>query len=139
MKTTHVDVTQTDEYKAVMLEINEINQKRSNIRKTIQDKVSGIDDKISELTQEKSEIEVSRSIEKSNKHLDDVISELRNEEDRLLDEKERYSHDLYILKEFTTTLQREQLGVLLLPKSIKFQSKTNTSMKMNSSIIRKKF
>ncbi|ENL34111.1 hypothetical protein U3K_01962, partial [Staphylococcus aureus M0823] len=31
-----------------------------------QDKVSGIDDKISELTQEKSEIEVSRSIEKSN-------------------------------------------------------------------------
>ncbi len=42
-----------------MLEINEINQKRSNIRKTIQDKVSGIDDKISELTQEKSEIEVS--------------------------------------------------------------------------------
>ena len=70
-----------------MLEINEINQKRSNIRKTIQDKVSGIDDKISELTQEKSEIEVSISIEKSNKHLDDVISELRNEEDRLLDEK----------------------------------------------------
>ncbi|HDB3355665.1 TPA: hypothetical protein O6O27_002960, partial [Staphylococcus aureus] len=93
----------TDEYKAVMLEINEINQKRSNIRKTIQDKVSGIDDKISELTQEKSEIEVSISIEKSNKHLDDVISELRNEEDRLLDEKEKYSHDLYILKEFTTT------------------------------------
>lgn len=40
---------------------------------------------------------------KSNKHLDDVISELRNEEDRLLDEKEKYSHDLYILKEFTTT------------------------------------
>ncbi len=39
-------------------------KKRSNIRKTIQDKVSGIDDKISELTQEKSEIEVSRSIEK---------------------------------------------------------------------------
>ncbi|HCX2539685.1 TPA: ATPase, partial [Staphylococcus aureus] len=103
LKTTHVDVTQTDEYKAVMLEINEINQKRSNIRKTIQDNVSGIDDKISELTQEKSEIEVSRSIEKSNKHLDDVISELRNEEDRLLDEKEKYSHDLYILKEFTTT------------------------------------
>ncbi|MDT3219846.1 ATPase, partial [Staphylococcus aureus] len=66
LKTTHVDVTQTDEYKAIMLEINEINQKRSNIRKTIQDKVSGIDDKISELTQEKSEIEVSRSIEKSN-------------------------------------------------------------------------
>ncbi|HDA5104725.1 TPA: AAA family ATPase [Staphylococcus aureus] len=65
LKTTHVDVTQTDEYKAV--------------------------------------IEVSRSIEKSNKHLDDVISELRNEEDRLLDEKEKYSHDLYILKEFTTT------------------------------------
>ncbi|MEW7538640.1 ATPase, partial [Staphylococcus aureus] len=29
LKTTHVDVTQTDEYKAVMLEINEINQKRS--------------------------------------------------------------------------------------------------------------
>ncbi len=27
LKTTHVDVRQTDEYKAVMLEINEINQK----------------------------------------------------------------------------------------------------------------
>ena len=109
MKTTHVDVTQTDEYKAVMLEINEINQKRSNIRKTIQDNVSGIDDKISELTQEKSEIEVSRSIEKSNKHLDDVISELRNEEDRLLDEKEKYSHDLYILK----NLQQQKSKCLL--------------------------
>ncbi|EUH05721.1 hypothetical protein O788_00357, partial [Staphylococcus aureus M0023] len=35
-----------------------------------------------------------------------VISELRNEEDRLLDEKEKYSHDLYILKEFTTSLCR---------------------------------
>ena len=44
---------QTDEYKAVMLEINEINQNARTLGKTIQDNVSGIDDKISELTQEK--------------------------------------------------------------------------------------
>lgn len=41
-----------------------------------------------------------RLIEKLNKYLDDVIFELRNEEDRLLDEKEKYLYDFYILKEF---------------------------------------
>ncbi len=80
LKTTHVDVTQTDEYKAVMLEINEINQKRSNIRKTIQDKVSGINGtNKANLLKKNQKFECSRSIEKSNKHLDDVISELRDE------------------------------------------------------------
>lgn len=33
LKTTHVDVTQTDEYKAVMLEINEINQNARTLGK----------------------------------------------------------------------------------------------------------
>ncbi|EIK27801.1 hypothetical protein MQS_02860, partial [Staphylococcus aureus subsp. aureus VRS10] len=32
---------------------------------------------------------VQYQYEKSNKHLDDVISELRNEEDRLLDRKRK--------------------------------------------------
>lgn len=41
-----------------------------------------------------------RLIEKLNKYLDDVIFELRNEEDRLLDEKEKYLYNFYILKEF---------------------------------------
>ncbi|HDF8598159.1 TPA: AAA family ATPase [Staphylococcus aureus] len=94
------NVKKSKELETIQTSINHIISEGKKIKPIIE-KLE--DDKISELTQEKSEIEVSRSIEKSNKHLDDVISELRNEEDRLLDEKEKYSHDLYILKEFTTT------------------------------------
>lgn len=103
LKTGNTDVTATDTYKEVMQVINDINKQRQNIRETTQQQIADIDDKINQLSQEKYEFESIKAIENSNKHLDEVINELRNEEDRLLDEKENYSHELYILKEFTTT------------------------------------
>lgn len=98
-----VDVTQTDEYKSVLQAINVINKKRQHIRETINEKVADIDDKISELTKEKVQFENMKAIETSNEHLDDVIKDLRNEEDQLLDKKEEHEHELYVLKKFTTT------------------------------------
>lgn len=103
LKAGNVDITQTDEYKSILNDINEINQKRKDIKTTISDKVAKIDERINELTQEKVAFENAKAIESSNEHLDEVIKDLRNEEDQLLDKKEDYEHQLYILKEFTTT------------------------------------
>lgn len=103
LKAGNTDVTTTDDYKDVMQAINDINKQRQNIRETTQQQIADIDEKINHVSQEKSEFEGIKAIENSNKHLDKVINDLRNEEDRLLDEKENYSHELYILKEFTTT------------------------------------
>lgn len=103
LKAGNVDITQTDEYKSILNDINEINQKRKDIKTTISDKVAKIDGQINELTQEKVAFENAKAIESSNEHLDEVIKDLQNEEDQLLDKKEDYEHQLYILKEFTTT------------------------------------
>ena len=103
LKAGNVDITQTDEYKSILNDINEINQKRKDIKTTISDKVVKIDEQINELTQEKIAFENAKAIESSNEHLDEVIKDLQSEEDQLLDKKEDYEHQLYILKEFTTT------------------------------------
>ena len=103
LKAGNVDITQTDEYKSILNDINVINQKRKDIKTTISDKVAKIDEQINELTQEKVAFENAKAIESSNEHLDKVIKDLRSEENQLLDKKEDYEHQLYILKEFTTT------------------------------------
>lgn len=103
LKSDNVDVTQTEEYKKVLNEINDINAKRKDIKATIDDDLAEIDKQISKLNNEKSEIESAISIENSNKHLDDTIKELRQLEDKLLDEKEEHAQSLYVLKEFTRT------------------------------------
>ncbi|MDH8739981.1 ATPase, partial [Staphylococcus epidermidis] len=103
LKAGNVDITQTDEYKSILNDINVINQKRTDIKTTISDKVAKIDEQINELTQEKVAFENAKAIESSNEHLDKVIKDLRSEENQLLDKKEDYEHQLYILKEFTTT------------------------------------
>ena len=53
LKAGNVDITQTDEYKSILNDINVINQKRKDIKTTISDKVAKIDEQINELTQEK--------------------------------------------------------------------------------------
>ena len=98
LKAGNVDITQTDEYKSILNDINVINQKRKDIKTTISDKVAKIDEQINELTQEKVAFENAKAIESSNEHLDKVIKDLRSEEDQLLDKKEDYEHQLYILK-----------------------------------------
>ena len=92
LKASSVNVTQTEEYKSVLNDINEINNKRKDIKTTINDQLVNIDNQITELTQEKVEFENVKAIESSNKHLDDAIRDLRMQEDNLLDEKEEYVH-----------------------------------------------
>lgn len=103
LKASSVNVTQTEEYKSVLNDINEINNKRKDIKTTINDQLVNIDNQITELTQEKVEFENVKAIESSNKHLDDAIRELRMQEDNLLDEKEEYVHQNQVLKAFITT------------------------------------
>ncbi|MCG2408687.1 AAA family ATPase [Staphylococcus epidermidis] len=103
LKASSVNVTQTEEYKSVLNDINEINDKRKDIKSTINDQLVNIDNQITELTQEKVEFENVKAIESSNKHLDDAIRELRMQEDNLLDEKEEYVHQNQVLKAFITT------------------------------------
>lgn len=103
LKASSVSVTQTEEYKSVLNDINEINNKRKDIKATINDQLVNIDNQITELTQEKVEFENVKAIESSNKHLDDAIRELRMEEDNLLDEKEEHVHQNQVLKAFVTT------------------------------------
>ncbi|MCG1129635.1 ATPase [Staphylococcus epidermidis] len=103
LKASSVNVTQTEEYKSVLNDINEINNKRKDIKATINDQLVNIDNQITELTQEKVEFENVKAIESSNKHLDDAIRDLRMQEDNLLDEKEEYVHQNQVLKEFITT------------------------------------
>ena len=103
LKANSVNVTQTEEYKSVLNDINEINNKRKDIKTTINDQLVNIDNQITELTQEKVEFENAKAIESSNKHLDDAIRELRMQEDNLLDEKEEYVHQNQVLKAFITT------------------------------------
>ncbi|MCG1087197.1 ATPase [Staphylococcus epidermidis] len=103
LKASSVDVTQTEEYKSVLNDINEINNKRKDIKTTINDQLVNIDNQITEFTQEKVEFENVKAIESSNKHLDDAIRDLRMQEDNLLDEKEEYVHQNQVLKAFITT------------------------------------
>lgn len=103
LKASSVNVTQTEEYKSVLNDINEINNKRKDIKTTINNQLVNIDNQITELTQEKVEFENVKAIESSNKHLDDAIRELRMQEDNLLDEKEEYVHQNQVLKAFITT------------------------------------
>lgn len=102
LKASSVDVTQTEEYKSVLNDINEINNKRKDIKTTINDQLVNIDNQITELTQEQVEFENVKAIESSNKHLDDAIRDLRMQEDNLLDEKEEYVHQNQVLKAFIT-------------------------------------
>lgn len=103
LKASSVSVTQTEEYKSVLNDINEINNKRKDIKATINDQLVNIDNQITELTQEKVQFENVKAIESSNKHLDDAIRELRMQEDNLLDEKEEHVHQNQVLKAFVTT------------------------------------
>lgn len=103
LKASSISVTQTEEYKSVLNDINEINNKRKDIKTTINDQLVNIDNQITELTQEKVEFENVKAIESSNKHLDDAIRELRMQEDNLLDEKEEHVHQNQVLKAFVTT------------------------------------
>ncbi|ELH4358932.1 AAA family ATPase [Staphylococcus pseudintermedius] len=102
-KEKQTDVTETEAYRAIVSEIEEIKQEQQNIQESIASTVLMIDEQIHDLYLKKSKFDERLIIIESNKRSEQRIKELRSKEDNLLDEKEEYACQLYQLNLFTTT------------------------------------
>ncbi|MGO4048566.1 AAA family ATPase [Staphylococcus pseudintermedius] len=103
LEKNQIPFTETDEYKRIKSEIEGIQQERSNIQESIASSLEMIDEKIDELHAQKSKFNEQLITIASNERARKRIDELRNKENKLLDEKEEYSYQLYQLNLFTTT------------------------------------
>ncbi len=102
-KEKQTDVTETEAYRAIVSEIEEIKQEQQNIQESIASTILMIDEQIHDLYLKKSKFDERLIIIESNKRSEQRIKELRSKEDNLLDEKEEYAYQLYQLNLFTTT------------------------------------
>lgn len=102
-KEKQTDVTETEAYRAIVSEIEEIKQEQQNIQEAISSTVLMIDEQINDLYVKKSKFDERLMIIESNKRSEQRIKDLRAKEDNLLDEKEECAHQLYQLNLFTTT------------------------------------
>lgn len=102
-KEKQTDVTETEAYRAIVSEIEDIKQEQQNIQESIAATVLMIDEQINDLYAKKSKFDERLIIIESNKRSEQRIKELRTKEDNLLDEKEEYAYQLYQLNLFTTT------------------------------------
>ncbi|EHT6216287.1 AAA family ATPase [Staphylococcus pseudintermedius] len=102
-KEKQTDVTETEAYRAIVSEIEEIKQEQQNIQESISSTVLMIDEQINDLYVKKSKFDEHLMIIESNKRSEQRIKDLRAKEDNLLDEKEECAHQLYQLNLFTTT------------------------------------
>lgn len=102
-KEKQTDVTETEAYRAIVSEIEEIKQEQQNIQESIAATVLMIDEQINDLYAKKSKFDERLIIIESNKRSEQRIKELRTKEDNLLEEKEEYAYQLYQLNLFTTT------------------------------------
>ncbi|GAB0228860.1 AAA family ATPase [Staphylococcus pseudintermedius] len=102
-KEKQTDVTETEAYRAIVSEIEEIKQEQQNIQESISSTVLMIDEQINDLYVKKSKFDERLMIIESNKRSEQRIKELRLKEDNLLDEKEECAYQLYQLNLFTTT------------------------------------
>ncbi|EGQ0360686.1 AAA family ATPase [Staphylococcus pseudintermedius] len=102
-KEKQTDVTETEAYRAIVSEIEEIKQEQQNIQESISSTVLMIDEQIHDLYLKKSKFDERLMIIESNKRSEQRIKDLRAKEDNLLDEKEEFSYQLYQLNLFTTT------------------------------------
>ncbi|EIE3860321.1 ATPase [Staphylococcus pseudintermedius] len=102
-KEKQTDVTETEAYRAIVSEIEEIKQEQQNIQESIASTVLMIDEQIHDLYLKKSKFDERLMIIESNKRSEQRIKDLRAKEDNLLDEKEECAHQLYQLNLFTTT------------------------------------
>ncbi|WP_312039315.1 AAA family ATPase [Macrococcoides bohemicum] len=98
-----VHVNETDEYKSILNDINEINQKRSQIVQHNKEKVNEIRQKIFVLDDKVSEYNKVQATIESNKRIDKRIEELRNHEGELISIKEELNYQLYLIDEFNRT------------------------------------
>lgn len=102
-KEKQTDVTETEAYRAIVSEIEEIKQEQQNIEESISSTVLMIDEQINDLYVKKSKFDERLMIIESNKRSEQRIKDLRAKEDNLLDEKEECAYQLYQLNLFTTT------------------------------------
>ncbi|MGS4027309.1 AAA family ATPase [Staphylococcus pseudintermedius] len=102
-KEKQTDLTETEAYRAIVSEIEEIKQEQQNIQESISSTVLMIDEQINDLYVKKSKFDERLMIIESNKRSEQRIKDLRAKEDNLLDEKEECAHQLYQLNLFTTT------------------------------------
>ncbi|EGQ1788672.1 AAA family ATPase [Staphylococcus pseudintermedius] len=102
-KEKQTDVTETEAYRAIVSEIEEIKKEQQNIEESIASTVLIIDEQINDLYLKKSKFDERLMIIESNKRSEQRIKELRLKEDNLLDEKEECAYQLYQLNLFTTT------------------------------------
>ncbi|EGQ3718314.1 AAA family ATPase [Staphylococcus pseudintermedius] len=102
-KEKQTDVTETEAYRAIVSEIEEIKKEQQNIQESIASTVLMIDEQIHDLYLKKSKFDERLMIIESNKRSEQRIKDLRAKEDNLLDEKEECAHQLYQLNLFTTT------------------------------------
>lgn len=103
LKSNTIDVSQSDEHRKILKEIDGINKKRLNLQNTISDQLDEIESQLNELEAEKVQIEKNKLVIDSNKDIQNRIEELRTYEEKLLDEKEVFSGQLYKLNKFTIT------------------------------------
>lgn len=102
-KEKQTDVTETEAYRVIVSEIEEIKQEQQNIEESISSTVLMIDEQINDLYVKKSKFDERLMIIESNKRSEQRIKDLRAKEDNLLDEKEECAYQLYQLNLFTTT------------------------------------
>lgn len=98
-----VPANETEEYKSILNDINEINQKRSQIVQHNKEKVEAIREKISELDIQVAEYNKNQAVIESNKRIDKRIEELRKQETELVAIKEELNYQLYLIDEFNRT------------------------------------
>lgn len=103
LKAEITDVTQSEEYKEIQQDIDELNKKRMNIQEEVDDQLDELDSQLNELNAKKEHLDKLKSVAASNENVKKRIQELKDKEDELLDEKEIYSGQLYKLNKFTIT------------------------------------
>lgn len=98
-----VHINETDEYKSILNDINEINQSRSQIVQHNKEKVNEIRQEIFVLDDKVAEYNKVQAVFESNDRIDKRIEELRKHETELVAIKEELNYQLYLIDEFNRT------------------------------------
>lgn len=98
-----VHINETDEYKSILNDINEINQSRSQIVQHNKEKVNEIRQEIFVLDDKVAEYNKVQAVIESNDRIDKRIEELRKHETELVAIKEELNYQLYLIDEFNRT------------------------------------
>lgn len=98
-----IPVNETNKYKSILEEINQLNHQRSNIAEMNKEKVNAIREEIYKLDQKVLEFNKHQANIDNNKRIDERIKELRIQEEELISIKEELNYQLYLIDEFNRT------------------------------------